>query len=81
MDRAVGIVTGCGLDDLSGQSSSLGRVKNVQKLWGQPSHLSDGYRGLFPTGQSGQDVKLTSHLHLVPSSTKRGSVHPLLHMP
>jgi hypothetical protein len=32
-------------------------------LWGQPSLLSNGYRGLSPRG-----VKLTTHLHLVPKS-------------
>jgi hypothetical protein len=32
-----------------------------------PTHtLSSGYRGLFPRGQSGPDVKLTTHVHLMP---------------
>jgi hypothetical protein len=32
---------------------------------GSPFLLLIGYRGLFPWGQRGQSVKLTSHLHLV----------------
>jgi hypothetical protein len=35
-------------------------------LWGQPSFLSSGYRGLFMKGlRSNRSVKLTTHLHLV----------------
>jgi hypothetical protein len=30
-----------------------------------PSRLSNGYRGLFPRGESGKSVKLITHLHLV----------------
>jgi hypothetical protein len=32
------------------------------------SLLFSGYQGLFPWGQSGRGVKLTTHLHLVPKS-------------
>jgi hypothetical protein len=34
-------------------------------LWGPPSLLCNGYRGLYPRGQSGRGVKLTAHHHLV----------------
>jgi len=40
-DSSVGIVLGCGLDD---------RGSRVQRLWGTPSLLSNGYQGLFPWG-------------------------------
>jgi hypothetical protein len=52
----------------------------TKKLWGLPSLLSNGYQRLFPRGYGGQGVKLTTHLQLVPSSRKLGSVHPLPHM-
>jgi hypothetical protein len=42
------------------------------RLWGPPSLLSNGSRQL-----SCRDVKLTTHLQLVPRSRKRGSIHPL----
>jgi hypothetical protein len=35
--------------------------------------LSNGYQGLFPWGQSGRGVKLTTHLHLVPRSKNEWS--------
>jgi hypothetical protein len=47
-------------------------------LWGLPNLLCNGYQGLFPRGQSGRDVKLTTHFQLVPRSWKDESIHPLL---
>jgi hypothetical protein len=44
-----------------------------ERLWDPPSLLSNGYQGLFPCGQSGRDVKLTTHLHLVPRSKNEWS--------
>jgi len=52
------------------------RSKFPLRLWALPSLLSNGYRGLFPRGQSGRDVKLTTHLLLVPRSRMRGAVPP-----
>jgi hypothetical protein len=46
------------------------------RLWGLPSLLSNGYRGLFPRWQIGRSVKQTTHLQLVPRSRTRGSIHP-----
>jgi hypothetical protein len=34
-------------------------------LWGPPSLISNGYQRLFPWGQNGRGVNLTTHLHLV----------------
>jgi hypothetical protein len=48
-------------------------------LWGPPIFLSNGYRRIFPHRYSGQGVKLTTHLHLVPRSRMRGAIRPLPH--
>jgi hypothetical protein len=86
-DSAVSIVTVYGLDDRgvgvrvpvgSGMFSSRHRP---DRFWGPQSLLSNGYRGLFPRVYSGRGVKVTTHLHLVPRSRKRGSIHPLPHTP
>jgi hypothetical protein len=52
-----------------------------ERLWIPSSLLSNGYRGLFPCGQSGRGVKLTTHLRLVPRSRMRGAIHLLPHTP
>jgi hypothetical protein len=38
------------------------------RFWGTHSLQSSGYLGLLPRGHSGPEVKLTTHLHLVPRS-------------
>jgi hypothetical protein len=52
---------------------------HVDRFLVPPNLLSNGYRGLFPWGQSGRAVKLTTHLQLVPRSRKRGSIQPVPH--
>jgi hypothetical protein len=47
------------------------------RIWGVPSLLSNGYQGLFPWGQSGRGVKLTTHFHLVPRSRMHRIIPPL----
>jgi len=46
-----------------------------------PSLLFNAYQGLFPWGQSGQGVKLTTQFHLVPRSRMRGATLPLPNTP
>jgi hypothetical protein len=81
-DSVVGIATSYGLDNRGvGVQVHVGsRVfsspRRPDQLWGPPSLLSKGYRGLSPRRLSGRSVKLTNHLQLVPRSRKYGSIHP-----
>jgi hypothetical protein len=71
LSNGVSRSSGCGLDDRGSGSSNTGGIKNfsilsyLYRLWGTPRLLNNGYRRLFPQGQSGRDVKLTTHLQLV----------------
>jgi hypothetical protein len=47
------------------------------RLWGPPSLSTNGYHGLLLWGQSGQGMKLTTHLHLVSRLRIRGATLPL----
>jgi hypothetical protein len=72
---------------LRGRSSSSGRIKNFlfpmssRPTLGSIQPPTQWVPGLFPRGQSGRGVKLTTHLQLVPKSRKCGPIHPLPHMP
>jgi hypothetical protein len=72
-DSSVGIATGYGLDDRMIRvrfPAGLGIFSTPcpYPLWASPSLLLNRYRGLFPWGQSGRGVKLTTHLHLISRS-------------
>jgi len=49
------------------------------RLSGPPSLLHNGYRGLLRRDYSDRNVKLTTHLHLVPRLKMRGDIPPLPH--
>jgi len=46
-------------------------------LWGPPSLPFNGYQGFFPQGQSNQDMKLTTCLHLWLKLRMCGVILPL----
>jgi hypothetical protein len=53
-----------------------------EKIWKEAVIMtySKYFPGIFLKGNS-RDMKLTTHLHLVPRSEKRGSIHPLAYTP
>jgi hypothetical protein len=83
LSLSLSIATNYGLDDQGFRvrvpvgSRIFSSLNRPDRLWGVPNLLSNGYRGLFPRGQSGRGVRLTTHLQLVPRSRKCGSIHPL----
>jgi hypothetical protein len=82
---SVGIINGYGLDGWGVGVPSPGGVKFFSfprcpdRFWGPLSLLSIGYRELVPRRQSGRNVKLITHLQLVPISRMHGSIHPFPH--
>jgi hypothetical protein len=48
----------------------------LDRLWGPPSLLSNGYWMFFLRGLIGCGVKLTTHFNLVPKSRMRGTIPP-----
>jgi hypothetical protein len=56
-------------------------MKSPERLWGPPSFLLNGYRGLLLWGWSGWGINLTAHCHLVPTPGMHKAIPPLPHMP
>jgi hypothetical protein len=82
-DSSVGIALGYGLDDRSsrvrflagaGSFSLHHRVQNGSRT--HPASHPMGARDSFPGGKAAE-MKLTTHLHLVPRSRMRGAIPPL----
>jgi hypothetical protein len=73
---AVSLVTGWGRSSHSRREGSrfLASRHRPYRPWGPLSLLSYVQRKVFPRGQSGRGVKLTTHLQLVPRSRKLGSI-------
>jgi hypothetical protein len=75
-DSAVGVATGYGLDDrgvgirVPVGARSFCSPCRPDRFCVPPNLLSNGYRGLFPRERNRRGVKLTTHLHLQPSSRK-----------
>jgi hypothetical protein len=84
-EGAVGTATGYGLDDKGVGFRIPVRLRIFSspcrpgRLWGPSSLLSNRYPGQFPRGKIGRGVKLTTHLQLVPRSSKPGSIYHLPH--
>jgi hypothetical protein len=72
-DISVSTGTGYRLDDpgaVPGRERFLSSLHRPYRLRGSHSLLFNSYRERFPWGQSGLDVKLTTHLHQVLRSRK-----------
>jgi hypothetical protein len=82
----IGVATGFGLDErgvgvgVPGWTGILTSPRRPDRLWGPPSLLSNGYRRLFPQGQSGGVVKLTIHLQVVHRWKKQICIYSVPHM-
>jgi hypothetical protein len=82
-DNTIGIKPGYGLDDRGVEfrvpvgSRVFLSPRRPDQFWGSHSLLSIGWRRIFPRGQSGWGLKLTTHHQLVSRSRKCGSIHPL----
>jgi hypothetical protein len=51
---------------------AMGRAaKGSDQFRGPPNSLSNGYQGLFPRGQNGRGMKLTTRFHLMALVRKR----------
>jgi hypothetical protein len=54
--------------------------KNLDRLWGQRSHLCNGYRWNFPREWSNRGGNLSIHSHLLPRLKIYGTLHYLPHV-
>jgi hypothetical protein len=67
-DSSVGTAMGWTAGVRSSAWDFFSSPQRSDQLWGLPSLLSNGYRGLYPRMKSSRGVKLTTHHHQVPRS-------------
>ena len=61
-------------DDFSSSS------KRLNRLWDPLSLLFEEYLRLFPRGENGRTVKMTTHFHLMPRLRMSGAIPPHYHI-
>jgi hypothetical protein len=54
-------------------------LRHIVQISSEPCHLSNRHWVLFPQGQNGWSMKVTTHLHIVPRLKIRGALSTFPH--